>query len=378
MFHSLGNDSVSWYRKWLSIALSHFETFCKFLEKEGYQSVFFEDWYSIQNDPSRDSKKKIILSFDDGYLDNWVYAYPILKKHKLKGTIFINPEFVDPSAGLRANLDDVWSGIKSMNDLQTLGFLSWTEIQEMDASGVMDIQSHSMSHNFYFNSDKIKDIYTGQPNYDWLAWFQKPERKPFYITEDQRSFVPYGFPVFEFGRALGLRRYFPDEEMIEFAVKLYDSKSTEQEISPMISVLNKKIMEFPGRFETDEEMEERYRYELFESKRILEEKLNKKVEFLCWPGGGYNELSIRLSIEAGYKASTIASWEKQKVLDNSGFYKRIQRTGMGSFITTSKGSHLVKSPDFLIHNFKGRSGNPFYRNLNRVRKLSYMMMDFLK
>ena len=128
---------------------------------------------------------------------------------------------------LRTNLDDVWAGKKSMNELQTLGFLSWPEIQAMDASGVMDIQSHSMSHNFYFSSDKIKDIYTGQPNYDWLAWFHQPERKPFYVTEDQKGFVPNGYPVFEFGRALGLRRYFPDEEMIEFAVKLYDSKSTE-------------------------------------------------------------------------------------------------------------------------------------------------------
>jgi len=49
-------------------------------------------------------------------------------------------------------------------------------------------------------------------------------------------------------------------------------------------------------------MKERYWYELAESKRLLEEKLNKKVEFLCWPGGGYNELSIQLSIKAGYKA----------------------------------------------------------------------------
>ena len=76
MFHSVGNESGNWYRNWLSVSLNHFETFCKFLEKKGYQSVFFEDWYSIQNDPSKDSKKKIILSFDDGYLDNWVYVYP--------------------------------------------------------------------------------------------------------------------------------------------------------------------------------------------------------------------------------------------------------------------------------------------------------------
>jgi peptidoglycan/xylan/chitin deacetylase (PgdA/CDA1 family) len=376
MFHSIGNESNNWYRSWLSVSLKHFDTFCKFLKREEYQSVLFEDWYASQNDPLKDSNKKIILSFDDGYLDSWVSVYPILKKYNLKGTIFINPEFIDPSPEVRSNLEDVWTGRKSMNELQTLGFLNWPEIQAIEASGVMDIQSHSMSHNFYFHSDKIKDIYTGQPNYDWLAWFHQPERKPFYITEDQRSFVPYGYPVFEFGRALGLRRYFPDERFIEFAIDSYQKRGRGKDKEFHIGFLTEKLHEFPGRYESDEEMETRYRYELFESKKILEQKLNKKVEFLCWPGGGYNALSIQLSIEAGYKASTFASWEQQKVPENSGPYKRIQRIGMGSFITTSKGRHLVKSSRFLVHNFKGRSGNPFYRNLNRARKLRYIIQDW--
>ena len=47
--------------------------------------------------------KDIVLTFDDGYLDNWVFAYPLLEKYNLRGTIFVNPEFVDPSLEIRAN-----------------------------------------------------------------------------------------------------------------------------------------------------------------------------------------------------------------------------------------------------------------------------------
>ncbi len=368
MFHSVGNDQSNWYRRWLSVSLQHFDTFCLYLHQNNYSTHFLNEWYDYFSINQEKKKKQLVLTFDDGYLDNWVYIYPILKKYNLKGTIFINPEFVDPSTDVRSNLDDVWAGRKSMSELQTLGFLSWTEIQAMDKSGVMDIQSHSMSHNFYFNSDKIKDIYEGQDNYDWLAWFHRPERKPFYVTEVQKGFVPTGFPVFEFGRALGLRRYFPDEQMIEYAVKLHDTKNDGKDKSSRINLLNEKVKEFPGRFETDEEMEKRYRYELFESKRLLEEKLDKKVEFLCWPGGGYNELSIRLSIEAGYKTSTIGSIEPLSNIRFSTYYKRIIRFGMASFISTKKGYKYIKQKNHLVNILKARTGNLSMRIMLKLKK----------
>jgi hypothetical protein len=141
--------------------------------------------------------------------------------------------------------------------------------------------------------------------------------------------------------------------------------------------LNQKVKDFPGHYETDAEMEARYKYELYESKKILEEKLNKKIEFLCWPGGGYNEMSIKLSIEAGYKASTFASREKNKIVDNSGLYKRIQRYGMSSFISAGKSKYMIKNTNYLVHSLKGKMGSTAYRNLNRTRKLFYIIKDKL-
>src|SRR5690554_3420629 len=101
------------------------------------------------------NNKQIVLTFDDGYLDNWVYAYPLLKKYKLKATIFVNPEFVDTSEKVRPTIEDVWKGKKEGGALVSLGFLNWEEIKTLDGSGVMEIQSHSMSHDFYFYSDQI-------------------------------------------------------------------------------------------------------------------------------------------------------------------------------------------------------------------------------
>jgi hypothetical protein len=34
-------------------------------------------------------RKSIVITFDDGYLDNWVYAHPILQKYGMHAVVFV-------------------------------------------------------------------------------------------------------------------------------------------------------------------------------------------------------------------------------------------------------------------------------------------------
>ena len=359
MMHSVGSNGTMWKGHNLSVDKYQFEVFCKYLSKHNYKTHFLAHWYQ-QQDRGVTNQKDLYLTFDDGYLDNLLIAYPIMKKYGIKGTVFVNPEFVDPSAGIRS--------LDSTNG-QTLGYLNWDEICFLDKSGVMDIQSHSMSHNFYFCSDKMIDVHTPDNTFHWLAWYNKPEKKYAWQYENQSQFTPYGTPVFEYYRALGLRRYFPDEKLIEKSIELYQVGCPKEEIIKTCTELQKK---YPGHFESDEEMEARYRYELVESKKILEEQLGKQVDFLCWPGGGYNEMSLKISEEAGYKASTISSRERQKVVENKEKkYKRIVRMGMDS--TFCKGQYIFpqrvvpsKFSRHLIFMLKVEERNPFIYIIARI------------
>jgi peptidoglycan/xylan/chitin deacetylase (PgdA/CDA1 family) len=373
MFHSIGNENSSWCQNWLSVSFAHFEQFCRYLHDKRYHTIFLEDWYKLHNHKSFIDKKHIVLTFDDGYLDNWVYVYPLLKKYGLKGTIFVNPEFVDPSDIIRHNLEDVWSGISNYASLKTLGYLSWNEIQHMDQSGVIDIQSHGMSHNYYYKSDTLINYYTGQDKYHWLAWNEKPERKHLWLNEDQKFFISFGYPVFEYGRALGIRRFIPSERYVNSFISKYKELEYDNNINPQRRLIDytkyfKLKYSSLGRYETDEEMEKRYRYEIYESKNMLEEKLSKKINYICWPGGGYNDLSIRMSIEAGYKASTVASWDNHFQVDNIAQYKRIRRFGLGSFISVNNKKIYVKNRNHLVHSLLSRDGNIYYIALYRLKK----------
>ncbi len=370
MFHSIGCENENWYRKWLSVSINHFETLCEYLVENHYETVFLDQWYKDEI-----KKKQVVITFDDGYLDNWVYAYPILKKYNLKGTIFVNPEFIDESKEIRKNLDQVWENTLDINQLKPLCFLNWSELREMEASGVIDIQSHSMSHNFYFHSNQITDIYQGQSKYDWMVWVARPERKPYYTVENQKNFVNFGTPIFKYGRALEIRRYFPDEKLINYSIELLSSVEDKLTI---IKSLEKKLEDLPGHFESDEDMEIRFRYEIFESKRILEENLEKKIDYFCWPGGGYNELSVSLTLEAGYKASTVSSRDPRYVSNNSiGDHRRIKRFPMTSFISTPQKNHYIKGSNFLVNLFKYHEGSTFYKYLYRFNKLRLLLLDKL-
>jgi len=315
MYHSIADVKETWPFRHLSCPVYIFESHLKALKWAKFHTISLQKLYEYMATGKEVPSRSVVLTFDDGYLDNWVYAYPLLKRYGLHGTIFVNIDFVDPSESLRPNLGDVWGGRASLKDLPTSGFLSWQELREMDSSGIMNIQSHGMSHTWYFSSPEIMDYHHPGDPYPWLAWNSHPERKHLWMTEDQQTFVPWGTPVYKHEKSLATRRYFPDENLnatLEEYVKsqhgemLFQKPEWRQRLEKISDEYRKKNGDY-GYFESDSEYMARLHHELADSKKIIETQLGKTVNFLCWPGGGYNDTSLKISKEVGYLASTLAS-----------------------------------------------------------------------
>lgn len=119
----------------LRINPADFDWEMKYLKDNGYHSVDLGAVVDHFKEGKRLPDKPIVITFDDGYQDNYRYAYPILKKYGFTATIFIVTNTV---GGI--NEFDYRSNIQPMNKM-----LTWKEIKEMDANGIT-IGAHTLDH----------------------------------------------------------------------------------------------------------------------------------------------------------------------------------------------------------------------------------------
>ncbi|MDO4988377.1 MAG: polysaccharide deacetylase family protein [Synergistes sp.] len=128
MYHGVGTENV---KNWGDMLISPevFEQQIKYLHDHGYKLVSVEE-VSERLKMNKDVKKYIAITFDDGYLNNYTYAFPILKKYAATATFYIIPDAVGSTGYMGGPA-------KYMGD---------AEIKEMLKAG-MRIGSHTMSHS---------------------------------------------------------------------------------------------------------------------------------------------------------------------------------------------------------------------------------------
>jgi len=99
-------------------------------------------------------KKSVLVTFDDGYLDNWVYAHPVLQEFGQRATIFLitgwigdgapRPHVAQPG---RPEVPTHKQAMAAAADGQLdAAFLRWSEVEAMRAAGTFDFHSHTHTH----------------------------------------------------------------------------------------------------------------------------------------------------------------------------------------------------------------------------------------
>ena len=108
----------------LTVSTAEFETQMAWLEKNGYQTITVSELLDALEGKGSLPERPVLITFDDGYIDNYQCAFPILKKHNMKACIFLISEYVS----LYPN------------------YLTWEQLAEMQASGI-EFGSHTVDHN---------------------------------------------------------------------------------------------------------------------------------------------------------------------------------------------------------------------------------------
>lgn len=100
------------------------------IQENGYHSVVVEDLLNYVDHQVPLPEKPIMITFDDGFYNNYYYAYPLAQKYHMK--IVISP--VGYYTDLYTDGDA---------DHPNYSYLTWGEIREMMDSGMVEIQNHS-------------------------------------------------------------------------------------------------------------------------------------------------------------------------------------------------------------------------------------------
>lgn len=122
-----------------SISCAKFERDMDILCRKGYQAISFRELYDYLDKGTTLPSKPILITFDDGYLSNYQYAWPILRAHRMKAVFYV--------IGWSVGQDHNPAGKK------ILPHFDWEQAREMVKSGDIEIGSHTYDlHTVYGTS----------------------------------------------------------------------------------------------------------------------------------------------------------------------------------------------------------------------------------
>ena len=275
-------------------------------------------------------KNSILITFDDGYKNNYTLAFPILKKYNMKATIFLNTKFIGK--------DEF--------------YLNWDEIKEMYESGLVDFQLHTHSHQLTIKDISVLDFYDEESS----PYFKRESYNLFFegnYDEKKDKEKLYGLPVFKLRSKISIAGYKPKKDFL----KKYQNIKQLQKFNKneKKDFLNKLFKEKQNEF-FDKISEEQFRktveFEILENKKIIEKNLGKTPDCLAYPWGHrYN-----------------------------GNRENIRKLGVDVFITTRKGVNSLKLNKNWIYRVSGDDfenfdefkqeltdgSGPYYRKLRKI------------
>jgi len=119
-YHSIDKDPSG--KSPIIVSKEKFREHLQTIKDAGYTTLTMAelDDYLFKDKPI--PEKSVVLTFDDGYIDNYTNAFPILKEFKMNATIFIISTYLDGGT-----------------------YLSPNQVKEMSDYGI-DIESHTVTH----------------------------------------------------------------------------------------------------------------------------------------------------------------------------------------------------------------------------------------
>jgi hypothetical protein len=279
------------------------------LARNGYVTLSANEYLEVLAGRRSAPERAVVLTFDDGRASVRTVAWPLMRRYGMKGVVFVIPARVPSFAGpLPPTWDDVLAGQAKPESVTERergphALMSWEELAELAASGLFDLESHTLSHaRIHIAPDVVGFLDPGQR----LGF--RPLEVPVLRDADRDLFAsdaPLGAPLLRsLPRLAGRLRFFEDAPQRAGCIDavhaegpgFFDTPGWERRLRRLTPA------RLSGRFETPEQHEQALREELIAARRLMQERLSLACEQLCYPWHAVSPLAQRLAREAGYRA----------------------------------------------------------------------------
>ncbi|MEZ4649689.1 MAG: polysaccharide deacetylase family protein [Candidatus Eisenbacteria bacterium] len=303
-----------------SVRAEPFEALLRFLAENGYRTLTCDEYLDFQkNGVPPEAAKSLLLTFDDGMGQVWSVAWPLLEKYGMHAVVFLIPGLIRDGDDVGPTLEDVWAGRATIEDVESRDasaepLATWQEVRTMDASGVLDFQAHTLSHNLVFTDTRVlgyvhpKLIRSVHPN-RLTMW---EERRSAY-----RIVPRLGLPVYAAAPRMSDSRLVPDDPGLRElcanfvaengAEKFFESAGWQEKLDRRVEEGRRKSM-WKTRVESEPESREQrlgaIRRDLEETKAKIEAEIpGKKVTHLAYPWGIGSRDAMLISRDLGYESN---------------------------------------------------------------------------
>ena len=193
----------------LTLTVEQFDAQMKYLVDEGYSVITPDELLDAWEGKSILPNNPVVITFDDGNADNYKNVYPILQKYNLRATMFV----ITDNVNLYPN------------------YMTWQQAQEMQSSGLVDIESHTLSNRSFLqitSRDKLWDqIYGSKQAIEWYLkkpanFIAYPNGK--YTVESEALCKEVGYRA-GFTMNYGLAHNYPTNSYVLDRIPIYGSNS---------------------------------------------------------------------------------------------------------------------------------------------------------
>lgn len=169
------------------ISSYEFESDLKYLKANGYQTVFISDIVNYVNGKGTLPEKPIVLTFDDGYYNNYLYVYPLVKKYNCKASI--SPV---------AYFSEMYTESGEVSECYS--HCTWQELKEMAESEYIELGNHSYNYHVCNGVNNGIGQMSGESDKDYAVRITDDlttaQNMIFKNTGIKCSFIAYPFGVY--------------------------------------------------------------------------------------------------------------------------------------------------------------------------------------